>query len=143
MRLETIGVLGGGAWGTALAQTQAKHGRPVIVWARNGAVVAEIAGNHTNAAYLPGVALDPNVTATSDLAQAASRDIVLLVAPAQHVRALARQLRPIANHTAKVCEIAAVATSDNMITHDPNVTGASCAGFMVRADCFHLPDRLH
>ena len=102
---ETIGVLGGGAWGTALAQTQAMRGRPVILWARSPAIVAEIAGAHTNAGYLPGVALDPRLVATSDLTQAAARDIVLLVAPAQHARELARQLRPLLKptQTAVIC----------------------------------------
>jgi glycerol-3-phosphate dehydrogenase (NAD(P)+) len=91
----TIGVLGGGAWGTALAEGQARAGKPVILWARNAGVVAEINTFHTSAGYLPGITLDPRLIATTDLAAAASRDIVLMVAPAQQARSVARQLRPL------------------------------------------------
>ena len=94
MALESIGVLGGGAWGTALAQTQALCARPVTLWARNATSVDEINAAHTNAAYLPGVTLDARLSATTDLATAAGADILLLVAPAQQARIVARQLRP-------------------------------------------------
>ena len=92
--METMAVLGGGAWGTALAQVQARHGRPVTLWARNAASVAEINTRHTNGAYLPGVMLAPTLTATTDLASAAQAGILLLAAPAQQLRALAALLRP-------------------------------------------------
>ena len=95
MAVKTIGVLGGGAWGTALAQTQALAGRPVHMWARNAVAVAEITAHRTNAAYLPGIALHPLLASTSDLVATARRDILLLVAPAQQARALARQLKPV------------------------------------------------
>jgi glycerol-3-phosphate dehydrogenase (NAD(P)+) len=95
MRLETLAVAGGGAWGTALAQTQTRAGGPVTLWARNAAAVAEINASHTNAAYLPGATLDARLTATTDLAEAARADIILLAAPAQQSRALAVQLRPL------------------------------------------------
>ena len=94
MALETIAVLGGGAWGTALAQVQARHDRPVTLWARNPSAIHEINERHTNAAYLPGITLAPGLTATPNLTDAARADIVLLVAPAQQARAVAIQLRP-------------------------------------------------
>jgi glycerol-3-phosphate dehydrogenase (NAD(P)+) len=93
--LLTVGVIGGGAWGTALAQTQAQSGRPVVLYARNAAAVAEINTSRTNGAYLAGIALAPELTATTDLARVARCDILLLVAPAQQMRAVARQLRPL------------------------------------------------
>lgn len=91
--LQTIGILGGGAWGTALAQTQALAGRPVTLWARNAAATAEINAARTNEAYLPGIALAPTITATTSLDDGARADILLLVAPAQQARIVARQLR--------------------------------------------------
>ena len=105
MTSETIAVLGGGAWGTALAQTQALAGRPVTLWARNPAVADEINSAHTNAGYLPGAILDLRLKATADLTIAARSDVLLLVAPAQHSRALARQLRPMltARQTVVIC----------------------------------------
>ncbi len=94
----TIGVIGGGAFGTALAETLCRAGRRVTLWARSHAVVAEINGQRTNSAYLAGVTLDGQLRAVSDLSAAATADIVLLVAPAQATRTLAsdlaRMLRP-------------------------------------------------
>ena len=95
MALHSIGVLGGGAWGTALAQTQARAGRPVQLWARNPSAVEEINARHSNDAYLPAIALDPRLAATGDLEVAARNDVLLLVAPAQQLRGLARRLKPL------------------------------------------------
>jgi glycerol-3-phosphate dehydrogenase (NAD(P)+) len=92
MALESLAVLGGGAWGTALAQTQASTGRRVTLWARNASAVAEIKTQHTNNGYLPGIALSPSLEPTTDLEAAARADILLMVAPAQAARALSRQL---------------------------------------------------
>lgn len=92
MALETIGVVGGGAWGTALAATARLAGRNVLMWARADSVVAEINQHHTNSAFLPGVGLDRELAATSDLRRMAEVDAVLLVTPAQTQRAIARAL---------------------------------------------------
>jgi len=82
-----IGILGGGAWGTALGQTLARAGRDVVLWAREAEVVQAIAESRENTPFLPGVALDPALRATSSLADLADRDAILVVAPAQHLRA--------------------------------------------------------
>ena len=83
----TIGVIGGGAWGTALAQVAAQR-NPVLLWAREPEVVAGINGDHENRLFLPGRALDPAIRATGDLADLAACDVILVVAPAQHVGAV-------------------------------------------------------
>ncbi len=80
-----IGVIGGGAWGTALAQVAAHEGRDVILWAREPAVVDSINATHANALFLAGVALSPTIHATGDLGALANMDAILVVAPAQHV----------------------------------------------------------
>lgn len=90
---QTIGVLGGGAWGTALAATLARARRDVALWARNPSVVEEITSAHRNTVYLPGAPLPIGLVVTTDLARVAGRDVLLLVAPAQETRALAVQLR--------------------------------------------------
>jgi glycerol-3-phosphate dehydrogenase (NAD(P)+) len=90
----SIGIVGGGAWGTALGQALCKAGREVRLWVREAEVATEINSSHTNAAFLPGVALDPRLEATTELADIATRDVVLMVAPAQHVRAVAGALAP-------------------------------------------------
>lgn len=85
-KAKTIGVIGGGAWGTALAQVQALAGRDVILWAREQAVVNTINNEGENTAFLPGVELHRNVRATTDLAEACAPDVLLLVVPAQYLR---------------------------------------------------------
>ena len=89
---DSVGVIGGGAWGTALAQTLRLAGRRVRLWAREAEVAAEINASHSNSAFLPGVTLDAGLEATTELADIAAQDAVLMVAPAQHVRAVAGEL---------------------------------------------------
>jgi glycerol-3-phosphate dehydrogenase (NAD(P)+) len=91
---NSVGIIGGGAWGTALAQTLSVAGRPVRLWAREAEVVAEVNSARANSVFLPGVSLDPGLAATGDLADIAAQDVVLMVAPAQHVRGVAGALAP-------------------------------------------------
>jgi glycerol-3-phosphate dehydrogenase (NAD(P)+) len=79
----SVGVLGAGAWGTALAQALASDGTAVRLWAREAELVAEINGAHTNSLYLPGADLAENITATSNLADMADLPVLLAVVPAQ------------------------------------------------------------
>lgn len=94
MSFTSIGTVGGGAWGTALGQTLRLAGRDVLLWAREPEVVAEINAAHANTPFLPGVALDAQLRATADLAEIATCEAVLMVAPAQHVRAACTALSP-------------------------------------------------
>jgi glycerol-3-phosphate dehydrogenase (NAD(P)+) len=80
-----LGVVGGGAWGTALAQVAAAGG-PVTLWARSAEVVEAINAEHANPDYLPGIALSPAIEATTDAAALRACDALLLVTPAQHMR---------------------------------------------------------
>jgi glycerol-3-phosphate dehydrogenase (NAD(P)+) len=86
MQNDSIAVIGAGAFGTALAMTQASGGKPVILWGRDAAKMAAIQAARENAALLPGVPLPEGVTATADMAQAASAGIVLLSIPTQSLR---------------------------------------------------------
>ena len=92
MAIERIAIVGAGAWGTALAQTAARAGRAVVLFARDPAVVEAIAQRHANPRYLPDIALDPAIRATMDPGEVARADAVLLAVPAQTVRALCRVL---------------------------------------------------
>ena len=80
-----IGVIGAGAWGTALAQALASDGSEVLLWAREAELVAEINAQHANSLFLPGTALSANIRATGDLADLAVLDALLAVVPAQHL----------------------------------------------------------
>jgi glycerol-3-phosphate dehydrogenase (NAD(P)+) len=81
----TIGVLGGGAWGTALAQALASDGTAVQLWAREPEVVAAVNSDHRNPLFLPSASLAPSITATGDLAALDDLAVLLVVAPAQHL----------------------------------------------------------
>jgi len=83
--MTTIGVIGGGAWGTALAQAMCVAGKDVTLWAREPEVVAGIRDKHENTLYLPGVTLHPSLKVTASMAEAAAADIILMVTPAQLV----------------------------------------------------------
>jgi len=83
-----IGVLGGGAWGTALAQMAASGGHDVLLWALEPPVVRGINEAHENSLYLPGVPLHPELHATADLQQLETCDAMLAVTPAQHLRSV-------------------------------------------------------
>ena len=89
-----IGVIGGGAWGTALAQVAAHRGAPVILWAREPEVVGAINTAQENRLFLAGVPLSPSIRATGDLGDLGECDALLVVAPAQHVRGVLSQLPP-------------------------------------------------
>jgi glycerol-3-phosphate dehydrogenase (NAD(P)+) len=84
--MRTAGVIGGGAWGTALAQVAARAGLQTLLWARETEVVLEINAAHENRLFLPGAPLDPQVRATGELAELAGCDVIFAVAPAQHLR---------------------------------------------------------
>jgi glycerol-3-phosphate dehydrogenase (NAD(P)+) len=100
--MQRIGIVGGGAWGTALAVTARRAGRDVVLWAREAEVVTAINRRHENPLFLPDIAIDPAIVATGDIAAAASADAVLLVVPAQHLRATAGALAPALRRDAAV-----------------------------------------
>ena len=93
---QTIGVIGAGAWGTALAQTAAKAGRDVLIWSFEQDVADVINNKHENTIYLPDVALQPDITAVTAMADLDVCDAVLAVAPAQHLRGTLEKFAPFA-----------------------------------------------
>ena len=88
MSFDRLGVIGGGAWGTALAQVGASGGREVLLWARESEVVEAVNATHENALFLPGLKLAKTVRATGELAELADCGAWLVVTPAQHMRAV-------------------------------------------------------
>ena len=91
--LQNVSVIGGGAWGTALAQTCAQAGRDVCLWAREDDVVDSINTAHENTRFLPGAKLHNHVRASGDLSDATKADIVLMVVPAQFTRSVLEALK--------------------------------------------------
>jgi len=94
MTFNRIAVLGAGAWGTALANVVARAGRGVTLWARDPEIAAQLLKQRTSP-RLPGIALDESVEVTDDIAHAGHGDAVLIVVPAQFLRAVARALDPV------------------------------------------------
>lgn len=81
-----LGVIGGGAWGTALAQVAASGDEEVLLWARERDVVRAINEDQENTFFLKGVSLSPRISATNSLDDLKGCDVILVVAPAQHMR---------------------------------------------------------
>ena len=131
---QSIGVIGAGAWGTALAGVAARAGRDVLLYARNPDHAAQIQATRDNP-KLPGVRLDANIEVTSDIAIAARVDIVLAATPAQHLRAAITHLAP---HLKKATPVIACAKGIERGTHKfmteviaeaaPNATSAILSG---------------
>jgi glycerol-3-phosphate dehydrogenase (NAD(P)+) len=97
---RSIGIVGAGAWGTALAESAAAGGRAVTLWAHGRETAEEINARHTNQAYLPGVTLNPRLKATNRVADIAACDLVLLVVPSQFFRPVLAEFAPHLGDTA-------------------------------------------
>ena len=91
MAFDRIAVLGGGAWGTALANVAARAGRSVVLW-ENDTANAELLLQKRESRFLRGVRIEDGITVTRELADAARAQAILLVVPAQATRSVAMAL---------------------------------------------------
>jgi len=88
---QRIGIIGGGAWGTALALVLQRAGRQALLWAREAEVVLSVNTRHENNFFLPGIELTAQIRATNNLSDLAACDAVLLVTPTQYTRVTCKQ----------------------------------------------------
>lgn len=107
MKLETgklakLGVIGGGAWGTAMAQVIASDGSDVLLWAREPEVVEAVNATHNNPLFLPALPLSERISATADLAALDDCDALVVVVPAQFLRAVLATM-PASNRPLILC----------------------------------------
>jgi glycerol-3-phosphate dehydrogenase (NAD(P)+) len=93
---SSVAVIGGGAWGTALASLVAGKGVDTLIWALEMATAASINDRHVNEAYLPGLKLPETLRATAEMDATAGREAYLFVAPAQHARVVLAQIKAVA-----------------------------------------------
>lgn len=93
---HSVAIIGGGAWGTALASLVAANGVDALIWALEPETAEAINARRENPLFLPGVRLPDEVRATSSLAATGGRDAYLFVAPAQHARAMFADLKAVA-----------------------------------------------
>jgi glycerol-3-phosphate dehydrogenase (NAD(P)+) len=93
--VKRLAIIGGGAWGTTMAVVATRAGASPMLWARDPAIVAVVNERHENPVYLPGIALDPAIRATADLAAAVGdAEAALLAVPAQFLRGVLHALAP-------------------------------------------------
>ncbi|MFB9885651.1 NAD(P)H-dependent glycerol-3-phosphate dehydrogenase [Balneatrix alpica] len=103
----TVAVLGGGSFGTVLANIAAQNGHSVRLWLRDEALIEAINRDHENARYMPGYPLSPQILAVSDLAQAVSgAEILVMAVPSKAYREVARQCRALLTPTTVVLSTA-------------------------------------
>ena len=101
--MTRIGIIGAGAWGTALGvRVVRRGGNDVVIWALEPEVATAINRNAENPLFLKNVRLPPGIVASNDLKQAAAADLLLLVPPAQHMRAVTTELRPYLSPSAPI-----------------------------------------
>lgn len=91
-----VAIVGGGSFGTAIANIVADNGHDVCLWMRNAERVAEVNEQHSNSAYLPDISLNPALRASADLAETVTGcDVVFVAVPSKSCRDVARQLAPL------------------------------------------------
>jgi glycerol-3-phosphate dehydrogenase (NAD(P)+) len=90
-----VTVLGGGSFGTAMANTAVRNGCDTMIWIRDEAIAAEINATHINKRYLPDFQLEAGLRAESNLEKAVrDRDIILVAIPSHSFRDVLRQIKP-------------------------------------------------
>jgi glycerol-3-phosphate dehydrogenase (NAD(P)+) len=96
---KKIGVIGAGAWGTALAASLAERGLSVRLWAFEPEVAESIGNSHENRMYLPGIALPASIQTTTDLADMKDVDSTIIVVPSQFLGKVVEKLAPFLSET--------------------------------------------
>jgi glycerol-3-phosphate dehydrogenase (NAD(P)+) len=112
---QHFGIIGGGAWGTALGQTLVRAGREATLWAREPEIAAAINARHENTRFLPGISLGPRLKATNKLEDMAACHAWILVTPAQHLREIGKQLATLDADKAIPIIIAAKGIEENSL----------------------------
>jgi glycerol-3-phosphate dehydrogenase (NAD(P)+) len=94
MSISRIDVIGAGAWGTALAALACENGLETRIWAHEEEVARAINTQNENTRFLAGIPLPTGIAASADLTTMGAADAVLLVTPAQHLRAISASVAP-------------------------------------------------
>lgn len=98
MDQKTVGVIGGGAWGTGIAQALARGGHKVEIWALEEDVVASINNEHENKRFLPGFKLSENVTCSADIWQVAfGKEFIFVASPSIFLEATLKKINTVPN----------------------------------------------
>jgi glycerol-3-phosphate dehydrogenase (NAD(P)+) len=95
VKLQKIGVVGAGSWGTALAILLERNGCEVTVWGHDAGALQVLQEHRENRAYLPGISLSKNIRFTPDLSGLSEAELILLVTPSSAMREVAARLSTI------------------------------------------------
>lgn len=96
--MRKVGVIGAGAWGTAIAQSLARNNLDVSLWARESEVVEDINNNRINSIFLPGIKLSDKIIATDSLSKVVDSEALMIVTPAQYVRRTLEAIKGFITH---------------------------------------------
>ena len=95
---RTVGIIGGGAWGTGIAQALARGGHKVEIWALEDDVVASINNEHENKRFLPGFKLDPSITCSNDIWQVAfGKEFIFVASPSIFLASTLEKINTVPN----------------------------------------------
>lgn len=98
MKSKNLGVLGGGAWGTGLAQALAQGGHQVQMWALEKEVKESVNNEHENKRYLPGYKLSPNLTVSNDIEEVATdKEFLIIASPSLFLASTIKKITSVAN----------------------------------------------
>lgn len=133
---KTIGIVGAGSWGTALAVLLANNGHDVTVWSYNSSEVLELSHSFENKRKLPGVIIPSSVSFTDDVAFAVkNKDVVITVVPSIHIKNTAKLIAPyiseeqvIVNASKGIDSKTLMTISEQIQTEIPNVQVAVLSG---------------
>ncbi len=96
MQSKSIGVLGGGAWGTGLAQALANGGNKVSMWALEKEVKDSVNNEHENKRYLPGYKLSENLTVSNDIIEVATgKEFLIIASPSLFLASTIKQIKDV------------------------------------------------
>jgi len=133
--MKNVTIIGGGAWGSALACVSASAGHETILWCRSAEQVAEIATQKTNTRYLDDLTLDTHIVPTSDMTEALGKaDLILLAVPAQNLSLLLADFPAIKDRATLVTTCKGIdqktgkLPSQTVRNHFPNHTIAALSG---------------
>ena len=99
-------MVGAGSWGTAFARLLSRRGHGVHLWARRSALAEQIAANHENVPYLPGVILPEDLDVTADLRVVLKADAVVIAVPSKAMRNTVERLMALGEISAPIISLA-------------------------------------
>lgn len=98
MESKSVGIIGGGAWGTGFSQALARGGHKVQIWALEKDVAESINNDHENKRYLPGYKLSENITVSTDISEVTEgKEFLVIASPSLYIASTIRKITSIPN----------------------------------------------